>query len=114
MIVEDGDQRIEHLLSRLFALGTGLGSTLIAGGLMTGESVGAKLVMAGVATFVLLPVARVAVMLALFLQRRDGLFAIAAALVMFTILVAGLSDGGVAHPAAHAGNVKDVLEGGHR
>ena len=78
-----GDRRAEDILGRLFAIGTGLGCALIACGLVAGSK---GSITAGIGTFVLLPTARVAMMIALFSKKRDYLFAAVAAAVLLIIL----------------------------
>lgn len=93
-----GDRRTEDILGRLFTIGTGLGCLLIACGLVAGsmgsisaEHLGRDLITAGIGTFVLLPTARVAMMIALFLRARDYLFAAVATAVLLTILTGCLA-----------------------
>jgi hypothetical protein len=91
----DGDGR-ERLIAGLLRYGTWLACAVIAAGLavkglhpLAGLTLfgfdGFDLVKAGVALFILLPVARVAVMLALFLHERDYVYAAISALVLAII-----------------------------
>lgn len=84
--------RLERLLAGLLKSGTWLASAVIAVGLGLGLHAGAhkpssrQIVTAGIALFILLPVLRVALMLAAFLRERDYRFGGIAALVLLIIL----------------------------
>jgi uncharacterized membrane protein len=90
------DKSQERAIAGLLRYGTWLASAIIAAGLavelldhlagtgLTGSS-GFDLVKAGVALFILLPVTRVALMLALFLRERDYAYAAISALVLTII-----------------------------
>ncbi len=88
-------ERREQLIAALLWYGTWIASALIAAGLLltaVGPSfplTGYDVMKAGVAMFILLPVARVALMLAIFLRERDYAYAVIAALVL-AIIVAGV------------------------
>jgi uncharacterized membrane protein len=96
--------RLESLLARFLHYGTWLASSVIAigcallvAGARTGlpgmaETLPLRCVTAGIALLILLPVARVAIMLWFFLRDRDYRLAIAAALVLSTI-AAGVAIG---------------------
>jgi uncharacterized membrane protein len=75
------DRRVAFLLH----LGTWLASAVIAIGLVL--PAGARVVTAGIALFVALPIARVTVMLVEFLRRRDYRIALITALVLAVILL---------------------------
>ena len=84
----------EQVIAALLGYGVWLASTLIAAG-MAAEWMhrsagpvlagGADLVRAGVVLFILLPVARVALMLALFVRERDYAYVAISALVLIII-----------------------------
>lgn len=84
--------RLEQVLAGLLNSGTWVASAVIAVGLglsfLPGVhgSVGLQIVTAGIALFILLPVLRVALMLAAFLRGRDYRFGGIAALVLLIIL----------------------------
>lgn len=89
------DERRERIIAVLLRYGTWLASGLVALGMTLGALSfepplpfglqGSGLAKAGIALFILLPVARVALMAALFLQERDYLYATIAALVLAII-----------------------------
>ncbi|RXN91447.1 DUF1634 domain-containing protein [Achromobacter aloeverae] len=89
----------EWIIARLLWYGTGVACVLIAAGLLVAAApasialafpvTGHALMKAGVAVFILLPMARVALMLALFLRERDYTYAMIAALVL-GIIAAGI------------------------
>ncbi|MEO5655971.1 MAG: DUF1634 domain-containing protein [Nitrosospira sp.] len=92
----DNDERHEQIIAALLWYGTWLASAVIAAGMALGalpqfeDSLGFGLsgydiVKAGVALFILLPVARVALMLAIFLRERDYVYAMISALVLAII-----------------------------
>jgi hypothetical protein len=86
--------RIEAVLARALAFGTWLISAVISAGLLlsffpAGTPYGGQLVMIGIGLFVLLPIARVILMLALFAGIREYKFALVAAFVL-TIIFASL------------------------
>lgn len=101
------DLRLDHRLAATLQYGTWLASFVIALGLVAtwtpwppsilaaAQLVGARLVVAGVALFILLPVLRVLLMLAAFIRARDHRLGAVAALVMILILlgfVVGLAE----------------------
>jgi uncharacterized membrane protein len=91
--------RLESLLARLLYYGTWLACAVIALGLVLAFAqagfgpgngatpFGMRVVTAGVALFILLPVVRVAVMLFVFARERDYRFMTIAALVLAIIVV---------------------------
>lgn len=94
------DQRHERLIARLLWFGTLLASAVIAAGMAIralpplGHAVppgwnGLAVMKAGVALFILLPVARVALMLLTFLHEKDFRYALIAGLVL-AIIAAGV------------------------
>jgi uncharacterized membrane protein len=90
--------RIESVLARALALGTWLISAVIAAGLLlsffsAGIPYGSQVVMVGIGLFILLPITRVILMLALFVGVRQYKFAGVAVLVLaiiFASFVIGL------------------------
>jgi uncharacterized membrane protein len=81
---------LEHILGMLLHYGTILASAIIAAGLALSPEFGAagwRAATAGIALFILLPVARVAAMLFYFLRTGDYKFGAIAALVMSIILL---------------------------
>jgi uncharacterized membrane protein len=96
----DNYERHEQVIAALLWYGTWLASAVIAAGMALsalqqfeglpsfGLS-GYDLVKAGVALFILLPVARVALMLAIFLRERDYAYMVISALVL-AIIGAGI------------------------
>ncbi len=85
----DTVERRDRIIASLLRHGTWLASALIAIGMALAafapppialDSPG--LVRAGVATFILLPIARVGLMLTIFLRERDYVYALIAALVL--------------------------------
>jgi hypothetical protein len=89
-------ERREQQIAALLWYGTWCASALIAAGITVGviQQAGSllnvgfnghQLVKAGVALFILLPVARVALMLKIFLRERDYAYALIAALVLAII-----------------------------
>jgi uncharacterized membrane protein len=101
----DNPGRRDRIIAALLWYGTWIASALIAAGMafefarpgeagLPGPGFGLGLVKAGVALFILLPVARVGVMLAIFLRERDYAYAVISALVLLIIaagIVSGLS-----------------------
>lgn len=83
---------LERRLARMLGLGTWIGLGVAALGFLLSLrlAVGAAVEMAGVAVFILLPVLRVAVMLATFARRRDWTFAAVAALVLIVIALSAV------------------------
>ncbi|MGS1109755.1 DUF1634 domain-containing protein [Achromobacter anxifer] len=89
----------DRVIAGLLWYGTWLASALIAAGMaldflpqaLAGLR-GLELVQAGVALFILLPVARVALMLAIFLRERDYAYTAISALVLL-IIAAGVVSG---------------------
>jgi hypothetical protein len=82
--------RIESVLARALALGTWLISAVIGAGLLlsffsAGIPYGSRLVMAGIGLFILLPITRVILMVALFIGIREYRFAGIAAFVLAII-----------------------------
>lgn len=95
--------RFERLLARLLRYGTWLASGIIAVGLallISGVPAephafgfsSANIITAGIAVFILLPVLRVIVMLAVFARKRDYLF-IGITFVVLAILLTGFAIG---------------------
>ncbi|MGS1009518.1 DUF1634 domain-containing protein [Achromobacter anxifer] len=95
----DRQARRDRVIAGLLWYGTWLASALIAAGMaldflpqaLAGLR-GQELVKAGVALFILLPVARVALMLAIFLRERDYAYTAISALVLL-IIAAGVVSG---------------------
>jgi uncharacterized protein DUF1634 len=88
----------ETLLAGLLGYGTWLASAVVAVGIAVTSaerssagpmSPGARIVMAGIALFIALPVLRLLVMLVVFLRQRDYRFVAITALVL-TIILLGL------------------------
>jgi hypothetical protein len=90
----------EQIIARLLWYGTWIASTIIATGMFVGELQkpagsplfnlsGYDFVRAGVALFILLPIARVALMLTLFLRERDYVYVMISGLVLL-IIAAGI------------------------
>lgn len=84
--------RIEPLLARLLNVGTCVASMVIAVGLVLSLSnqqppllIATQLITAGIGLFILLPILRVILMLTIYLKAGDYQFAVAAAVVLFTI-----------------------------
>jgi uncharacterized membrane protein len=89
---------LEATLARLLSRGTWLASAVTGAGLVFGFSTGhrdLRMVTAGIALFILLPVLRVAVMLVAFLRQRDYRFGAFAAFVLIVIAL-GFVAGSVA------------------
>src|ERR1700741_3580862 len=97
---KDNFERRDQIIAALLWYGTWCASALIAGGMALGMRQhsadspglglsGHQLVKAGVALFILLPVARVALMLTIFLRERDYAYVLIAALVL-SIIAAGV------------------------
>ncbi len=95
----DNTERRERLIGALLWYGTWVASVVIAAGMVSsalpqfdsflfGFS-GYAIVKAGIALFILLPIARVALMLAIFLHERDYVYTAISALVL-TIIAAGI------------------------
>ena len=98
--VTDDYERHEQIIAALLWYGTWLASAVIAAGMALSalqqlEALpdfglsGHELVKAGVALFILLPVARVTLMLAIFLRERDYAYMVISALVL-AIICAGI------------------------
>jgi len=95
----DRQVRRDRIIAGLLWYGTWIASALIAAGMafdflpqaQAGLG-GLELVKAGVALFILLPVARVALMLAIFLRERDYAYTAISALVLL-IIAAGVVSG---------------------
>jgi uncharacterized membrane protein len=88
-------QRRERLIAGLLSYGTWVASAVIAAGVLLGflGHPGLTVEKAGIGLFILLPVARVALMLVTFLRERDYAYAAISALVLVIIaagVVAGL------------------------
>jgi Protein of unknown function (DUF1634) len=89
--------QIESVLARALALGTWLISAIISAGLLlsffsAGMPYGSRIITAGIGLFILLPIARIILMLALFVRIREYKFAGIAAFVLaiiFASLVIG-------------------------
>jgi uncharacterized membrane protein len=84
------EHHIESTLATALALGTRFISIVISAGLLlsffpAGRPYAAHVVMAGIALFILLPLIRVILMLALFARIREYKFAAVAALVLIII-----------------------------
>lgn len=84
--------RLERRLARALGFGAWIGSAIVAVGFLASlrVRVGVAIEMAGVALFILLPVLRVALMLATFARRREWTFAAVAALVLVVIAVSAV------------------------
>ena len=83
-------ERREQVIAGLLWYGTWLASAVIAFGMVLGSY---DIVKAGVALFICLPIARVALMLVIFLRERDYTYVAISALVLAIIgagVVAGL------------------------
>jgi hypothetical protein len=96
----DGFERREQRIAALLWYGTWCASALIAvgilvgifqraGGLLGTGLTGYQLVKAGVAVFILLPIARVTLMLTIFLRERDYVYVLISGLVL-AIIAAGI------------------------
>lgn len=94
------DERHEWIIAGLLRYGTWLASALVAVGMSVGALQhaghslsfglhGYDIAKAGIALFILLPVSRVVLMLALFLRERDYVYATISALVL-AIIAAGV------------------------
>jgi uncharacterized membrane protein len=84
----------ERLIAGLLWYGTWIAAAVVGTGLavaLSGHD-GLILAKAGIALFILLPVARVALMLAIFVRERDYAYAAIAAVVL-AIIVAGVAAG---------------------
>ncbi len=84
---------IEKILELLLQHGTYLASAVIAAGLvlmLASNPVGTRIATAGIALFILLPVARVSAMLIFFLRAREYRLGAAAALVISIVLLSYL------------------------
>ncbi|MFJ6324145.1 MULTISPECIES: DUF1634 domain-containing protein [unclassified Rhizobium] len=89
--------RREQIIAALLWYGTWFASALIAAGMLLGAVplppslllplTGHDLVKLGVAVFILLPITRVGLMLAIFLRERDWIYAMIAALVLAIIAI---------------------------
>ncbi|MCW0211596.1 MAG: DUF1634 domain-containing protein [Achromobacter sp.] len=94
----DGQARRDRGIAALLWYGTWAASACIALGMAVdfllpqAGLAGYRLVQAGVALFILLPVARVALMLAIFLRERDYAYTAISALVLL-IIAAGVLSG---------------------
>jgi uncharacterized membrane protein len=86
--------RLNEIVAALLRYGTWCASVLIACGMIleARHLAAGPLVRAGVALFILLPVARLALMLAIFLRERDYVYALISALVL-SIIAAGVAVG---------------------
>ena len=89
-ITTETEGRIESVLTRALAFGTWLISAVITVGLLlsffpAGMPYGSQVVMTGIGLFILLPITRVILMLALFVGIREYKFAGVAAFVLTTI-----------------------------
>jgi hypothetical protein len=92
---------LERRLAQALSVGTWTCSAVIGVGFMISfwYRAGATIEMAGIAVFIMLPVARVALMLTAFLRRRELLFAALAALVL-AIIIGGTAASLYTHAAA--------------
>jgi uncharacterized membrane protein len=99
----DNDAHREQLIAALLMYGTWLASAIIAIGMVVGAIQpfgdlpgfgfsGYGIVKAGVALFILLPIARVALMLTMFLRERDYVYTAISAFVL-AIIAAGIAMG---------------------
>lgn len=98
-----GDPSLERSVAALLQYGTWIASTVVAAGTLIG-SLGpfsgpffsgfnsSTIVTSGIGLFILLPVARVALMLAVFLRQSDYRYAMISTLVL-TIIVIGILTG---------------------
>jgi uncharacterized membrane protein len=80
--------KLEALLAKMMSRGTWLASAVIAAGLAIAffsRQPDLRIVAAGIALFILLPVLRVATMLVVFLRERDYRFGAFAAFVLIVI-----------------------------
>jgi uncharacterized membrane protein len=87
--------RLEGVLANVLQYGTWVASATIVAGLalaLTGSRMGVQGITIGIALFIMLPVLRVAVMLAVFLLERDYRFSAIAATVL-TIICVGFALG---------------------
>lgn len=82
---QDEAERRERTIGLLLEYGTWLAAAVIGCGLIVGHPAGPTIVTAGIALFILLPIARVATMAVLFLRERDYLYAAISALVLAII-----------------------------
>jgi uncharacterized membrane protein len=91
------DDRIERVLAGVFSTGTWLGSLLIGTGLVLrcahwdhdAHTLGCmRLIVIGIALFILLPVLRVLLMAAAFMHRRDRTLSVIATSVLCIIAIA--------------------------
>lgn len=81
---------MESLLAAVLEYGSWVASAAIALGLLLAtidSQLGTRIATAGIALFILLPVLRVALMLVLFLRRRDYRFSAIAGLVLAIIFL---------------------------
>ncbi len=93
----DSFARREQIVAALLWYGTWFASALVAAGMLLGvvplqfplllPLTGHDLVKLGVAVFILLPITRVGLMLAIFLRERDWIYAMIAALVLAIIAI---------------------------
>jgi uncharacterized membrane protein len=88
---------LERLLAQVLRYGTWLGSLVVTTGLILVwlvpvANMGTRITMMGIALFILLPIARVFLMLVAFLRERDNRFAAIAAVVL-AIIAAGAAVG---------------------
>lgn len=94
----DNFKRSDQIIAALLWYGTWCASALIAGGMVLGirhQSANSlvlglsshQLVKTGVALFIFLPVARVVLMLTIFLRERDYIYVLMAAIVLVIIAV---------------------------
>ncbi|HEY4146033.1 DUF1634 domain-containing protein [Pinirhizobacter sp.] len=89
------EESLQRPIARLLLCGTWLASAVTAAGLLLGiyrERQGLAWTEAGIALFIILPVARVGLMAVIFLRQRDYLYASIATLVM-AIVAAGFLTG---------------------
>ena len=78
---------LERLIAKVLDRGTWIASGIIALGLALelGGWPGRRIVIGGIAIFILLPVLRVMIMLIMFIRERDYRFSVVAALVLMII-----------------------------
>jgi uncharacterized membrane protein len=88
MMKSDARASLDRLLAGYLQCGTWAACTLIGAGLLLdarAAEAGATMLTSGVALFILLPVVRVVLMLAVFTRQRDYLYAAIAATVLAVI-----------------------------
>lgn len=94
MTVDSSPTRADRPIALLLSVGTGIATLLVVAGMSAGlilppsSSVGYTLSLIGVGIFVIMPVARVLLMLILFVRQRDFVLA-ATALAVLLIIALG-------------------------